>query len=57
MASEKKKFKAKKNAPTEKHLYAAFIGDLMAGDITATRLHETRDQHGHLELEYDDPNG
>jgi hypothetical protein len=38
-------------------VYGNFIRDLLAGDLTATRLIESRNPAGHLTLEYDDPTG
>lgn len=58
MASARKKFKPKKKdafEPTEVH--AAFMKDLLAGDVKATRLYAGVGARGNLELEYDDPNG
>ncbi len=58
MASARKKFKPKRGNQFEPaDMYAAFIGELQAGTVTATRLHESRDNRGNLDLEYDDPNG
>jgi hypothetical protein len=58
MASARKKYKPQKGAPSEAHVFRAFIGDLLDGAITATRCHEQRAGNGKLiELEYDDPNG
>lgn len=38
-------------------VYANFVGDLLSGTVTATKLVETRDPKGNLVLTYDDPNG
>lgn len=58
MASARKKFKPKKTEVFEPGgVYGAFIKELQAGTITATRLHEGVDNRGNIELEYDDPNG
>lgn len=38
-------------------VYADFIRDLLAGEVTATRLVESRNAAGHLTLDYDDPTG
>lgn len=58
MASARKKFKPKKSHQFEpSQMYGSFIGEVLAGTVTATRLHESRDARGNLDLEYDDPNG
>lgn len=57
MASARKKFKPKKNAPDTRRTYAAFIGDLLDGAIRATKLIEGQDGQGRPDFEYDDPNG
>ena len=38
-------------------LYANFMGDLLAGKVTANKLIESRDARGNLVLDYDDPTG
>ena len=58
MASKKKTKKPKKREAFEPpQLYADFIGELLAGNIAATRLYESRDARGNVQLDYDDPNG
>ena len=51
--AKNRKYQAKKNTPTEAHVYAAFIADLQAGAIAAVKMRETR-PGGKLELEYDE---
>jgi len=57
MATRRKSFKAKREAPSDKHQYAAFIADLLDGTVKASKLVESRDGRGRLVLDYDDPNG
>jgi hypothetical protein len=57
MASARKTHAPKGKAPLEPHQYAAFIADVLAGDIAAEKLIESRNGAGKLKLEYDDPNG
>lgn len=52
---QKTKFKPKKRAPTESHVYAEFMGELLDGTIHPDKLTETRDAQGRLELEYEEP--
>jgi hypothetical protein len=37
--------------------YANFMGDLLSGKVTATKLVEAKDARGNLALDYDDPTG
>ena len=59
MASARKKFKPKKVQQFEPpEVYGAFAkAAFFDREITATRLHESRDNRGNVDLEYDDPNG
>jgi hypothetical protein len=51
-----KRFNPRGQAPSSAHFMAAFIGDLLAGTITATTLTETRDGRGRIiRLDYEDP--
>ena len=57
MASARKPFNPKGKAPSLAHLFAAFIADLLLGDVRATALHVVDQGNGRKRLEYDDPNG
>lgn len=56
MATARKAFTPKGKTPTEAHVYAAFIADVLDGTVKANKLIESRNA-GKLALEYDDPNG
>ena len=55
MAAVKKKFKLKGKSETDAHAYAEFVGDMLAGTITAVKLYDTERENGKLKLEYDEP--
>lgn len=65
MASRRKPFvprpprrrKPRKSKDIDAFTYAEFLRNLLAGNVQATKLVETRDQFGRLVLAYDDPNG
>jgi hypothetical protein len=59
MASAKKRYTPHRGpTPTDAHVYAEFVKDLLDGTIKATALDDRRDGQGRLRpLDYDDPNG
>lgn len=65
MASRRKPFvpkpprrrKPRKSKDIDAFAYANFLRALLVGNIQATKLIDTRDPLGRLELAYDDPNG
>jgi hypothetical protein len=50
----KKKFKPKKPPVSEPQLYAAFIGDTLAGDVRPKKLEDARDAYGILAFDYEE---
>jgi|GEM_PF-5603781 len=54
MATKKKKFKAKKGAPTPLYAYAAFIGDTLDGTIRPARLTAESTEAGQVVLDYEE---
>lgn len=57
MASRKKAYVPHRgDVPTDAHLYAEFISDLLDGTVKATDVQEKRTGKK-LDLDYTDPNG
>ena len=58
MATVRKPFNPKRQAPTNQQLHAEFLVELLSGEIKATKLYTVK--HGNspkVHLEYDDPDG
>ncbi len=58
MASARKPYTPHRGpVPTDAHVYAEFIKDLLDGTVKATQLIDGRNGQGKPAFQYDDPNG